>query len=178
MGNVYNGLRRTGDVYFQVMAHVAVLSTRETGWTKEVNIVAWNGNAPKVDIREWDPEHERMTRGITLFHEDGKKLIEILREKLPSEDEFPTETSDGDGADVTFKVISVLGCMSEANGIDWKKEVTITSWNGGAPKVDVRNWSPDHERMTRGISLTRDEATVLAGLDIDKIFEGIRKEAS
>ena len=66
------------EVYFDLMEHVGVLANRENGWAKEVNIVAWNGGKPKVDIRDWDPNHERMTKGITLFEEEAEKLVKVL----------------------------------------------------------------------------------------------------
>ena len=38
----------------------------------------WNGKPAKVDIREWDPEHEHMSRGITLRKSEALKLLDIL----------------------------------------------------------------------------------------------------
>lgn len=66
------------EVYFDLMEHIGVLTNKENGWTKEVNIVAWNGGKPKVDIRDWDPDHLRMTKGITLFEEEAEKLTKAL----------------------------------------------------------------------------------------------------
>lgn len=69
------------EITFEVMEHYGVISTTDTSWSKEVNLVAWNGGAPKIDIRDWDESHERMSRGITLTEEQGKKLYEILKDK-------------------------------------------------------------------------------------------------
>lgn len=33
---------------------------------KEINVVAWNGGKPKIDVRDWNSAHDRMSRGITL----------------------------------------------------------------------------------------------------------------
>lgn len=66
------------EVRFDLMEHIGVLGTKENGWTKEVNIVAWNGGAAKVDVRDWDPDHERMSRGITLYEEEAEKLAKAL----------------------------------------------------------------------------------------------------
>lgn len=38
------------------------------------------------------------------------------------------------------------------------------SWNDGEPKYDVRQWSPDHSKMGKGISLSREEAQELVNL--------------
>ncbi|MBP7791775.1 MAG: hypothetical protein KA120_01810 [Candidatus Goldbacteria bacterium] len=48
------------------------------GWRKEVNVISWNDKPAKVDIRSWDAEHKRMSKGITLNKEEMKKLKELL----------------------------------------------------------------------------------------------------
>ena len=63
---------------YEIFEHIAVLSTSKTGWTKELNLVSWNGRAPKYDIREWAPEHAKMGKGVTLSDEEYAKLKELL----------------------------------------------------------------------------------------------------
>lgn len=58
------------ELTFEIIDHIAVLSEGTKGWTKEVNIVSWNGRIPKVDIREWDETHEKMAKGITLSKQE------------------------------------------------------------------------------------------------------------
>ena len=79
MNNTQNQRQKSNDeVTFELMEHIDVLEERKDGWKKEVNIVAWNGGAPKIDIRDWDPDHERMGRGITLFEDTAEKLAGAL----------------------------------------------------------------------------------------------------
>ena len=66
-------------------------------------------------------------------------------------------------ADITFEIVKPIGVISEEKG-GWKKELNLVSWNGRAPKFDIRDWSPDHEKMGKGITLTKDEAAKLAEL--------------
>jgi len=40
--------------------------------------VSWNGAAPKYDIRDWDPEHEKMGKGVTLTEEELRKLKGLI----------------------------------------------------------------------------------------------------
>ena len=63
---------------YEIVEHIAVLSTSKTGWTKELNLISWNGRTAKYDIREWSPEHEKMGKGITLTDEEFTKLKELL----------------------------------------------------------------------------------------------------
>ena len=66
------------DFSYEIVEHIAVLSTSKTGWTKELNLISWNGRIAKYDIREWSPEHEKMGKGITLTDEEFTKLKELL----------------------------------------------------------------------------------------------------
>ena len=60
--------------------HIGTISEAGSGWTKELNKVSWNGKPATMDIREWDPAHERMSKGVRLTDEEAKKLLEILQE--------------------------------------------------------------------------------------------------
>lgn len=66
------------DIKFEVIKSLGVLSEGSKGWQKEINLVSWNERKPKVDIRDWAPEHEKMGKGITLNVEELKKLKELL----------------------------------------------------------------------------------------------------
>lgn len=70
------------DFTYEIREHIATLNTNKDGWTKEVNVVAWNGNAPKIDIREWAPDHSRMTRGITLTEKEGEDLAKGIAQRM------------------------------------------------------------------------------------------------
>ena len=63
---------------FEIKEKIGVISTNKSGWTTELNLVSWNGRNPKFDIRPWDPEHEKMGKGITLSNEELKSLKDIL----------------------------------------------------------------------------------------------------
>lgn len=72
---------RNNDVTFDIMEHIAVLDEiggREEKWTKEINVVAWNGGKPKIDVRDWNGSHDRMSRGITLTEEQAMKMTKAL----------------------------------------------------------------------------------------------------
>ena len=71
-------INRTQDITFNITRHFGVLDTSQSGWTKEVNLVEWNGTPEKLDIREWDPEHEHMSRGVTLRKNETLTLLDIL----------------------------------------------------------------------------------------------------
>ena len=64
---------------YEIKEEIGVLSKSKSGWRKEVNLVSWNGAAPKLDIRDWSPDHEKMGKGITLSTEETVKLLELLQ---------------------------------------------------------------------------------------------------
>ena len=66
------------DIKFEITQHIGVLSEGSKGWTKEINRVSWNDRDPKIDIREWSPDHTKMGKGITLTDEEVQKLKELL----------------------------------------------------------------------------------------------------
>lgn len=69
------------EVKYEIKRHIAVLSTNErSGWTKEANIVSWNGGSEKLDIRDWNPDHSKMAKGITLTSDEARTLSTALAE--------------------------------------------------------------------------------------------------
>jgi hypothetical protein len=66
------------DIDCEIVMQIGVLSQSGSGWTKEVNLISWNGRAPKYDIRDWSPGHEKMGRGVTLSREELLALRDLL----------------------------------------------------------------------------------------------------
>jgi hypothetical protein len=66
------------DFSYEIKKEIAVLSESKNGWTKEINLISWNGREPKYDIRDWAPAHEKMGKGVTLQKEELFKLKEVL----------------------------------------------------------------------------------------------------
>ena len=64
------------DFSFDIKRHIGVLSTTPRGWTKELNIVSYNGG--KLDIRLWSEDHQKMGKGITLVREEADILYALL----------------------------------------------------------------------------------------------------
>ena len=67
-----------GDFRYDIVEKIGVLSENAKGWRKELNLISWNGAAPKYDIREWAPEHEKMGKGVTLTKEELDALKKLI----------------------------------------------------------------------------------------------------
>ena len=66
------------EIKFEIKETVGMLSKSPKGWTKELNLISWNGKEPKYDLRDWAPEHEKMGKGVTLNAEELKSLRDLL----------------------------------------------------------------------------------------------------
>ena len=66
------------ELKFEITERIGVLSENAKGWTKELNKVSWNEREPKYDLREWNPDHSRMGKGITLTDEEVETLKAML----------------------------------------------------------------------------------------------------
>lgn len=69
---------RRDTVTWELVEPLAVLRVNPSGWSKEVNLVSWNGNKPKIDIRDWSADHEKLSKGVTLSEAEAGKLAEVL----------------------------------------------------------------------------------------------------
>ncbi len=67
-------------IKYEIEEQIGVVSESSKGWTKELNLISWNGRQAKYDLRDWAPEHEKMGKGITMDKEELKKLRDILNE--------------------------------------------------------------------------------------------------
>ncbi|MBE6033215.1 MAG: hypothetical protein E7222_00795 [Clostridiales bacterium] len=72
--------RKNEEITYQITEHIGVIAQYANRWTKELNKIAWNGSNPKFDIRDWDEQHEHMSRGITLHVEEMRIMYEILKD--------------------------------------------------------------------------------------------------
>lgn len=63
---------------YEITQELGVLSESKRGWTRELNLISWNGAEPKFDIRDWSPNHEKMGKGISLNADEVDKLKKIL----------------------------------------------------------------------------------------------------
>ncbi len=66
------------EIKFEIEKEIGIISESPKGWTKELNLISWNGKDAKYDLRDWAPEHEKMGKGVTLSMEEVKALKELL----------------------------------------------------------------------------------------------------
>lgn len=73
------------EIQYEIVKEIAVLSESDSGYTKEINLISWNGNEPKFDIRSFSPDREKCGKGITLTEQEAKTLLKALQTELKEE---------------------------------------------------------------------------------------------
>lgn len=88
------------EIVFDVVENIGVIAKYPTGWNKEVNLISWNNGTAKVDIRDWDPDHLHMSKGVTLHTDEAMRLVAMLTDHFEAkakmnvpEEEPKVETS-------------------------------------------------------------------------------------
>ena len=74
---------RGNEISYERVKRIGVINRYPTGWSKEINLVSWNDGPAKYDIRDWAPDHEKMSRGATLTEQELARLMNHVLEKTP-----------------------------------------------------------------------------------------------
>lgn len=64
---------------YEIIRHIATISDRGT-WALELNLISWGGRAPTFDLRKWNEDHSRMSKGISLTKQELDALAQFLAE--------------------------------------------------------------------------------------------------
>jgi hypothetical protein len=59
-------------------------------------------------------------------------------------------------AGIKYEIVEHVAVLSESEK-GWKKEINLVSWNDREPKYDIRDWSPEHDKMGKGVTLSQEE---------------------
>ena len=74
------------EIQYEIKQEIAVLSKSDSGYTKEINLISWNGKEPKYDVRSFSPNREKCGKGITLNADEAAALLKALQKELNSGD--------------------------------------------------------------------------------------------
>ena len=66
-------------------------------------------------------------------------------------------------SEIKYEIIKKIGLLS-SSASGWSKELNLISWNDRDPKYDLRDWAADHEKMGKGITLSKEELLALKEL--------------
>lgn len=66
-------------------------------------------------------------------------------------------------SEISFEIVEHIGVLSTGSKC-WNKELNLVSWNGREPKYDIREWSAEHDKMGKGVTLSKEELEALKGI--------------
>jgi hypothetical protein len=66
-------------------------------------------------------------------------------------------------SEIKFEIIKKVGVLSKSDS-GWEKQLNLVSWNERDPKYDIREWSPDGQKMGKGVTLSKEELMALKEL--------------
>ena len=66
-------------------------------------------------------------------------------------------------SEIKFEITKKIGTLSTSSS-GWAKELNLISWNDRDAKYDIRDWSADHEKMGKGVTLSKEELLALKKL--------------
>lgn len=66
------------ELKYEITEHLGFLGENARGWARELNMVSWNDREPKYDLRDWNPDHTRMGKGLTLTADEIAALRDLL----------------------------------------------------------------------------------------------------
>ena len=74
-------MRVLAKVDFKITEHLFSLGNSET-FTKELNKVSWNDRPPVYDLRGWNEDHTKMTKGITFTDKEFEEFVSKIKEEF------------------------------------------------------------------------------------------------
>jgi hypothetical protein len=69
---------------------------------------------------------------------------------------------------IAFEIKEHIGRIGPISDKGWSRQINKISWNGGPVKWDIREFSSDMQRMSRGITLTDAEMKRIIDLVKDR----------
>ena len=66
-------------------------------------------------------------------------------------------------SEIKYEIVKKVGSLS-SSASGWTKDLNLISWNDREPKYDLRDWSADHEKMGKGVTLSKEELIALREL--------------
>lgn len=69
--------------------------------------------------------------------------------------------------EIRFEITEQIGVIKPYPS-GWNRELNLVSWNGTSAKYDIRDWSADHEHMSRGLTFHPSEMRKILSLLSDR----------
>ena len=89
------------EIECEIIESYGVFAKGTRNWNKEINLISWNGRPAKLDIRNWQRDHKKCGKGITLTREEAEELVKLLGKILKAGPGTKKADPNSSGADST-----------------------------------------------------------------------------
>lgn len=96
---------------------------------------------------------------------ENNKIADVEKEEVASLKQDGSKLLKGEN----YVIKEHIGVISKI-GKKWQTELTLVEWFGKEAKYDIRDWSPDYMKRSKGVTLTKDELKQLYEL-LKGLFE-------
>ena len=148
------------EIKYEIEKKIGIISSFSNK-TFEFNIVKWNGNRGKYDVRKWDDTNPQ--KGITFSYNELLIVYELLKKDRidPKNNLVPIHLYKTDDSEA--KIYRLVGEYKTLPNGNMTGQITYTSW-GGRAKYDFRNWNSDYSICSKGITMSDNEVDVFINL--------------
>jgi len=70
------------DINCEILKEIVSVPSDSPEWNLELNLVSWNNRDPKYDIRKWNNDHSKSSKGLTLSEDELRLLFQKYSEVL------------------------------------------------------------------------------------------------
>ena len=71
--------KNNDEITFVITEHIGDISLASSGWKRELNLVSWNGKDARYDLRSWNSDHTKMSKGLTFCPEEMQIIAKLLK---------------------------------------------------------------------------------------------------
>ena len=148
------------DIKFEIVKRIGIISSYSSK-SLEFNIVKWNSNEEKYDVRKWEKSSPK--KGIVFSYSELMTVYEILKNdrKTKKNSLIPIHVYKMDDSEA--KIFSIVGKYKTVANGNMTGQITYTSWTG-KPKYDFRNWNSDYSACSKGITMSDNEVDIFIKL--------------
>ena len=74
------------EITYDIVKKIGVIGDESGAWETQLNLISWNHGKPKYDVRKWNTETGRMSKGISLTEDELIDLAKLIEEYLDLEE--------------------------------------------------------------------------------------------
>lgn len=114
-----------------------------------------------LDVYAADVNKSRKVSSYFVGDEKDKAVIKLMeKNKIVGNEKKETASMGGESSKTVkgenYIIKERIGVISKSDK-KWQTELTLVEWFGKEAKYDIRDWSPDYMKRSKGVTLTKDE---------------------